>query len=356
MEMREEEIISSLEQQGFRPRHTWVRSIIGNGLGTVEHVRQSMLDSNFENSAVAGPAVVVSPLYIFEEVRVFQVNEVVDISATPEKRKQELTNACPTLKVLMTDGGPPTIGVVLEPIEGLIVGSTGIKLEICSGSVRRYGVLMMRPNNVRVLGGSCREMTDARDFFRENRPNVSERVSSLLDSLSPRLRFSPEMEIMFSRGHGNNGGAPRIQEIEELDDDEAAPPSAPSGILEVRDLLSGRPFPPLIRVRGNVFCSYELTIVENCYHMSCEIVGSASQATIQVDVKPSLLKVIIGVDEQQWDLFGTDWQRDSVQYLTTVLERLGPTLFLIDKGTPRQGELRFCLTTDSHERDPQTVS
>jgi hypothetical protein len=357
--MESEGIAAWLQDQGFLPKISWIRSVLDSGSKTFEDVLEILLNSNFERYSESGPSIKLSPFYIFREVRVFQVNEVVDVSANENGRRKGFVNPFPTLKVLMADGGTRLVGVVRERIEVITVDSVGIKIEIGVGSVMRYGVLMMFQKNVKILGGSCQELIDMKKRFLEKSGHG---VLDLMNKLSEtsNLRFPTEIKTVFLGEREKNNIENRVltPPSGELDVQEATygGQSSPH-VLELHDLAAPRPFTPLLLVIGRVFCAYELTVDSTgTYCMRCEVSERKGESSITAEVKPSLLRIVIGIEESQWGSSDEQFRLEAKQECMSRLEGLGPVLALIDKGPSPPGVPRYCLTTELHERDPNMFS
>jgi hypothetical protein len=141
------------------PKDDWINSLIWRNFESFQKIWDEFLITNINLTTLPFKDFdeFTSPCLKLSRSAVVQINEVVDISLPSPDRVAFKQSPKGTLKFLLTYGNQIFIGIEKEKLDSSVFNTTltpGCKASISEGTEFRYGVLFLKPSNIKLLAGS----------------------------------------------------------------------------------------------------------------------------------------------------------------------------------------------------------
>lgn len=199
-----DDLCASLTEMGMNPKMRWLEMMLREGVNDPSTIFNAFLESDI--SQTSEPTDLSMSLtrrvHKLSSSVILQVDEVVDVSLRRNARFEQFDNPKQkTLKVCFSDGGVPLVGIILDEIMNFDVNQPGLKIRIAEGTPVHYGIIILKNENVEVLGGFSIERVVEKDEVSQTASSESFEASAnavmeFLPDFAADLDVTVDLEVL----------------------------------------------------------------------------------------------------------------------------------------------------------------
>ena len=366
----------SLVSIGAAPCKEWLARHTNSSLASVIDFLHT--DIRETSAPALDPAALALPCFRFGKTTLLQVDEIVNITV-PLHDRLELKNTKGTMKMLVSDGFCSTAAITKDEISEIQPRLVpGVKIMVRQGTEMRFGVILIRKENVEVLGGRSALMSDRRmkmlvyDPVKRHQADMkktqdkpmpavtagSNRTTATAPKIMPLTLVPEKRSPVFLTSESDEIDIDCVAELQNVEDqprhfldplvvevdssavvsgDEAPTEELTSVYFKERNALTWAEFRQTENREGiyNVECrvcdNQNLTIVRRsgtlCFLLKVRICDPANPSnSCMASISSNIIATILDTDPPTWMLMDEDEQITKWTQLLAQVRKAGPVI------------------------------
>lgn len=177
------------ESINAKPTNSWLKEQTENHLDQHE-IFDFFLNNDLRitSESIIDPNIFIYEDYVLSSNILVQIDEIIDISIPFSKRKEFIVNSSTkrrTFKFLLSDGHFQFAAISKDFLEFDPRIVPGIKIKILSGTELKFGILLLKKDKLKIIGGQSLELRSKRHsivLYDEKRYKEQQMQSNSLDS------------------------------------------------------------------------------------------------------------------------------------------------------------------------------